>query len=380
MARGARSFAYGALAVVLAQALASRGLSPVAIGAVITTALLAGALSSASTGALVNRFGARTTFAASGIAMAAAGALLAGNPACIVAACLLGVVSPGGQDVGPFAAIEQVALAAGAGHVMRRLSWYNVAGATAFALGALGAAVLPYTGVLLCYALTGAIVVVVARSLPDVRVAAPPAPDVVQKTRFGVVERLASLFALDAFAGGFVVQAFVAYWFALRFGVGAETIGPLLFAANLLAAASYVLASRVAARIGLLRTMVFTHLPSNVLLCVIPFMPTFSLAAAVLLARFALSQMDVPTRQAYTLSLVPAHDRARAAGVTGAVRPAAASVAPVLTGIAFQFAGLGLPFVVAGGIKIVYDLLLLATFRNVSAVAGNSLVEITREA
>jgi predicted MFS family arabinose efflux permease len=126
-----------------------------------------------------------------------------------------------------------------------------------------------------------------------------------------------------------------------------------------------LLADRVAARIGLLNTMVFTHLPSNVLLVLVPFMPTFPLAAGVLLARFALSQMDVPTRQAYTLALVPPHDRARAAGVTAAVRPAAAAVAPMLTGIAFQFAALGLPFVFAGALKIVYDIVLLATFRHV---------------
>jgi predicted MFS family arabinose efflux permease len=185
--------------------------------------------------------------------------------------------------------------------------------------------------------------------------------------RFGIAERLAGLFAVDAFAGGLVVQAFVAYWFTLRFGVGPETIGPLFFGANLLAAASYLLADRVAARIGLLNTMVYTHLPSNVLLCLVPFMPSYPLAAAVLLARFALSQMDVPTRQAYTMSLVPPHDRARAAGVTAAVRPAAASIAPVLTGVALQFASLGVPFVLAGGIKIVYDVALLLTFRKASS-------------
>jgi MFS family permease len=379
LARAARSFAYGALAVVLAQMLALRGLSPAAIGAVITAALLAGALLSALTGRLVSRFGARTTFAASGIAMIVAAALLSGNAACIVVACLLGVVSPGGQDVGPFAAIEQVALAAEEHGATKRLSWYNVVGASAFAVGALGAAVLPYGGVLMAYAVAGAVVIVVAWRLPDVRVQRPPDTGIVRGARFGVVERLASLFALDAFAGGFVVQAFVAYWFALRFGVGADTIGPLLFAGNLLAAASYLVAERVAARIGLLRTMVFTHLPSNVLLCLVPFMPTFALAAAVLLARFALSQMDVPTRQAYTLSLVPVLDRARAAGVTAAVRPAAASVAPVLTGIAFQFAGLGLPFVLAGGIKIVYDLMLLATFRNVSIAPPQAAATVAPE-
>jgi predicted MFS family arabinose efflux permease len=246
----------------------------------------------------------------------------------------------------------------------RRLSVYNVVGASAIAFGALAAAVLPYRGVLLLYGAAGGVVMLVAFALSDDRsTLAEPART--NAPRFGIVERLAALFALDAFAGGFIVQAFIAYWFSVRFGVGAETIGPLLFGANLLAAASYVIAAHVAARIGLLNTMVFTHLPSNVLLCLLPFMPSLPLAAAVLLLRSALSQMDVPTRQAYTLSLVPPHDRARAAGVTAAVRPAAASIAPVLTGIAFQLAAAGIPFVLAGAIKIAYDLSLLATFRNV---------------
>jgi hypothetical protein len=294
-----------------------------------------------------------------------AAALLGGGVPAIVVACLLGVVSPGAQDVGPFAAIEQVVLGAGSGTVMRRLSWYNVVGAAALAVGALAAAILPIAGVLLLYGTAGAIVAVVAFGIPEISIAIAE-PTESRTAGFGIVERLAALFAVDAFAGGFVVQAFIAYWFGLRFGVGPEAIGPLLFGANILAAASYLLADRVASRVGLLNTMVFTHLPSNVLLCLVPFMPTFPLAAAVLLARFALSQMDVPTRQAYTLSLVPAHDRARAAGVTAAARPAAASIAPFLTGIAFQFAALGLPFVLAGGIKIAYDLALLATFRKAS--------------
>jgi hypothetical protein len=298
--------------------------------------------------------------------MIAAAALLAGGEPAIVCACLLGVVSPGGQDVGPFAAIEQVALAGESTGVAQRLSVYNVVGAVAIAFGALAAAVLSYHGVLLLYGAAGAVVVLVAVTMKEERVAVPAVARNAAP-RFGIVERLASLFALDAFAGGFIVQAFIAYWFSVRFGAGAQTIGPLLFGANLLAAASYLLAARVAARIGLLNTMVFTHLPSNVLLCALPFMPSFSLAAAVLLLRSALSQMDVPTRQAYTLSLVPPYDRARAAGVTAAVRPAAASIAPVLTGIAFQLAAAGLPFVLAGVIKIAYDLSLLATFRNVAA-------------
>jgi MFS family permease len=361
--RAFRSGAYGALAVVFAQALVVRGYSPLAIGSLVTLALLAGALASALTGRLVRTFGTRVTMAASGVAMIAAAALLAGNEPAVVIACLLGVVSPGAQDVGPFAAIEQLALSTDAPGATQRLSWYNLAGAAAIALGALAAAVVPFAGILVLYGTAGAVAFIVAWALPEVPIRIEPAAERHSKP-LGTLERLAALFALDAFAGGFVIQAFIAYWLTLRFGVGPETIGPLLFAANVLAALSYLAADRIAARIGLLNTMVFTHLPSNVLLMLVPFMPTFPLAAAVLLARFALSQMDVPTRQAYTLSLVPAHDRARAAGVTGAVRPAAASVAPVLTGFAFQFAALGLPFVLAGALKIGYDLALLATFRN----------------
>lgn len=360
--RAARSFAYGGLAVVLAGAMVQRGFSPVAIGALISVALATGALTSAATGTLASRFGMRTTLVAGGALMILAAALLAGPAWALALACALGVVSPGAQDVGPHAAIEQVALANESSSATRRLSWYNVVAASAVALGALAAAKLSYGGVLTAYAAAGAIAILAAPAIPNRHLTSPhEAPS--GEPRSGVVERLAALFALDAFAGGFVVQAFIAYWFGVRFGVGPNVVGPLLFAANALAALSFLLADRIAARIGLLRTMVFTHLPSNVLLCLVPLMPNLTSAATVLLARFALSQMDVPTRQAYTLALVPPHDRARAAGVTAAVRPAAAAVAPILTGVAFHLAAVGLPFIIAGGLKIVYDLTLLVTFR-----------------
>lgn len=371
ISRAARSFAYGTLAVVLAEGLRTRGLSAVAIGVVITVALLAGAVFSAASGALARRLGPRATLAASGIAMIVAAGLLAGGEVAIALGCLLGVVSPGGQDVGPSAAVEQVALAAEPGALTGRLSLYNLIGTGALALGALAAAVLPYAGALLIYGGAGAVVAVVAATLPPLAI--PPPRPVAGPRGFGVVERLSALFALDAFAGGLVVQAFIAYWFALRFGAGRELVGPLLFGCNVLAAASFLAADAVAKRVGLLNTMVFTHLPSNVLLCIVPFMPTFPLAAAVLLARFAISQMDVPTRQAYTLKLVPPHDRLRAAGLTAAVRPAAASLGPLLTGFAFHVAALGAPFVASGGLKIVYDLALLATFRHVGEAEERSL-------
>ena len=364
VSRAVRSFAYGALTVVFAHALSARGFSPIGIGAAISLALAAGAVTSALTGRFVRAIGTRATMAISGLAMVLAAALLAGGEPAVLAACLLGVVSPGAQDVGPFAAVEQAEIANDGDGTTHRLATYNVLGAAGVAFGALAAAVLTYPVVLGLYGFAGATAAIVAITLHDRE------QPVVQPIRehgapSRVVERLAALFAVDAFAGGFIVQAFVAYWFSTRFGVGPSVVGPLLFGANALAAASYVLAARVSSRFGLLNTMVFTHLPSNVLLCVLPFMPTLPSAAAVLLLRFALSQMDVPTRQAYTFALVAPHERARAAGITAAVRPAAASVAPLLSGVAFAFAASGLPFVLAGVIKSAYDLALLATFRNV---------------
>ncbi len=178
--------------------------------------------------------------------------------------------------------------------------------------------------------------------------------------------RLAGLFAVDAFAGGFVVQAFVAYWFHVRFGVAPAGLGAIFFGANLLAGVSALLATRLATRIGLLATMVVTHIPSNVLLLLVPLMPTLPLAIAMLLARFSISQMDVPTRQAYTMALVVPGERSAAAGVTGIARTVGAALSPLAAGPLYASAALaGIPFFLAGGLKIVYDLAVWRTFRRV---------------
>ena len=178
-----------------------------------------------------------------------------------------------------------------------------------------------------------------------------------------MVAKLAGLFALDAFAGGFVAQSIVVYWFSLRFGVGLAFLGPLFAVVSLLKAISYVLAVRLADRIGLVRTMVFTHLPSNVLLLLLPAMPTLGLAVVVLLLRHTLAQMDVPARASYVVAVVDPAERTAASGVTMVVRPVATAVSPVLAGIAIQLASSGAPFLLAGGLKIVYDLALYAGFR-----------------
>jgi predicted MFS family arabinose efflux permease len=178
-----------------------------------------------------------------------------------------------------------------------------------------------------------------------------------------IVHRLSSLFGLDAFAGGFVVQSFAAYWFHLRFGVDPATLGGIFFGANLFAGISALLAARLARRFGLVNTMVFTHLPSNIFLILVPLMPTLPLASLVLLLRFSISQMDVPTRQSYTMAVVPPEERSAAAGVTGVARTIGASIAPLFVGLMFARPALiNLPFFIAGSLKIAYDLLLYRSF------------------
>src|SRR5947199_6686917 len=178
-----------------------------------------------------------------------------------------------------------------------------------------------------------------------------------------VVLSLSALFSVDAFGGGFVIQSFAAYWFYLRFGVDPGTLGAIFFWANIFAGISALLASRLAARFGLINTMVGTHLPSNVLLILVPVMPTLPLAIAVLLVRFSISQMDVPTRQSYIMAVVVEGERSAAAGITGVARTLGAAISPLFVGFMFARPGLvNLPFFLAGTLKITYDLLLYRGF------------------
>jgi MFS family permease len=178
-----------------------------------------------------------------------------------------------------------------------------------------------------------------------------------------IVLKLSALFTLDSFAGGFVIQSFAAYWFYLRYGVNPGTLGAIFFWANMFAGISALFASQLASRIGLVRTMVVTHLPSNILLILVPLMPTLGLAIAVLLARFSISQMDVPTRQSYTMAVVKPEERSAAAGITGIARTTGAAISPLFAGLLFARPSLiNMPFFLAGGLKIIYDLLLYRAF------------------
>src|SRR5215468_5600099 len=231
-----------------------------------------------------------------------------------------------------------------------------------------------YRVVVIAYAVLGVVLAFLFLRLTTVAEVPGPQEKAVRslKTFFGighshhVVLKLSSLFALDSFAGGFVIQSFAAYWFYLRFGVNPGTLGAIFFWANVLAGISALLASRLASRIGLVRTMVITHLPSNVLLILVPLMPTLGLAVAVLLVRFSICQMDVPTRQSYTMAVVSPEERSAAGGITGVARTAGAAISPIFAGFLFSRPALiNLPFFIAGTIKIVYDLVLYLEFTSV---------------
>jgi predicted MFS family arabinose efflux permease len=219
-------------------------------------------------------------------------------------------------------------------------------------------------GAFLLYASLGAIVLAIYRRLPrtpEPQPRAPPVPPLAQSRQ--IVFNLAALFSLDAFAGGFVVQSLLALWLFERFGLSLATAGMIFFWTGLLSAFSYVAAARIADRIGLVNTMVFTHLPSNVCLVVVAFAPSLWVAVTLLLLRSALSQMDVPTRTSYVMALVSPDERPAAASMTAVPRSLAAAVSPMLSGAMLAASSFGWPLILAGGLKIAYDLLLLMLFR-----------------
>ena len=384
--RAVRMFGYGLISVVLVLYLAAIGLSGGEIGIVLALTLLGDAAISLWLTTHADRVGRRRVLLAGALLMVAAAAAFAAStwlPLLVVAATV-GVISPSGNEVGPFLAVEQAALTQVTPDTDRTtlFAWFNLVGSFATAGGALAGGALAggliaagfaaadgYRLVIVAYAFVG-LALGGLFSLVSPGVEVPRAPDVSISRRLGLhrsqrtVAHLSILFGLDAFGGGFVVQSLVAYWFHLRFGADPALIGAVLFAANLLAGISALVAGRIAARIGLIETMVVTHLPSNVLLILVPLMPTLPLAAAVLLARFSISQMDVPTRQSYTMAVVDPDERSAAAGITGIARSVGASVSPLLAAPLVGVAGLAsLPFVLAGSVKIAYDLLLWRSFR-----------------
>lgn len=389
--RGLRMFAYGLTSVVLVLHLAAAGIPQSRIGLLLSLTLLGDTAISLLLTTRADRWGRRRTLLVGAVLMLVAAAAFAASTSflLLLLAATVGVLSPSGNEVGPFLAVEQAALSQQIEPARRTsvFAWYQLAGSLATAAGSLcggalvqtlqGAGYSPlqsYRGVSVGYGLVGLLLVGMFLRLSPV-VEAPrrergdaPAPRAVlglHRSR-GIVWRLSGLFALDAFAGGLVVQSYVAWWFHTRFGASPVALGGIFFGANVLAGFSALSAAAIARRIGLVNTMVATHLPSNVLLALVPLMPTLPLAVAVLFLRFSISQMDVPTRQSYTMAVVEPDERSAAAGVTGTVRTVGAALAPLLAGPLYAAAALAsLPFVLSGALKIVYDLLLWRSFRAV---------------
>jgi MFS family permease len=400
LARALRGAADGFASLVLVEYLRDLGFSPLAIGALVSATLLGSAALTLAVGLAGARLRERAVLFGACALMLCTGIGLAGftafAPLLIVA--FAGTLNPSDGDVSVFLPTEQALLAdtvAGSERVAL-FARYNLAGALAGGLGSLAAG-LPVLlaaafgvprgdalrAALVLYGLTALPIAWLYTGLPhpsDLRSAAPRAPDGLRAAHAesratraplsrsrAVVLHLTALFALDSFGGGFVVRSMLALWLFQRFGFGIQAAGNVFFASSLLAGFSQLLSARLAARIGLVPTMVYTHLPANALLVLAAFMPNAPLAVTFLLLRMAFSSMDVPARQSYVMAIVPPEERAAAASVTNVPRSLASALAPSLSGALLALSSFGWPLVVGGSLKIAYDLLLLAQFRNVPA-------------
>lgn len=385
--RSSRMFAYGLLSVVLVIYLAELGLQEWEIGLLLTLTLVGDTAISLLLTTSADRFGRRRTLIVGSILMVLAGIVFVstGNLVLLLVAATIGVISPSGNEIGPFLSVEQAALSQIVSDEKRTgvFAWYNLVGSFSTALGAFAGGLIveasqrfgligeaAFRPVLWAYACIGLILIGGFAFLTSaVEAQRENRPTSKTKTLLGlhesqqIVFKLSLLFGLDAFGGGFVIQSVIAYWFYVRFQLDPAILGTIFLVANLLAGVSALAAGWLARRIGLVNTMVFTHLPSNVLLILVPMMPNLYWAVGLLLLRFSISQMDVPTRQAYTMAVVHPDERSAAAGITAVARSVGASISPMLAILLVGSSGLmSTPFFLAGGLKIVYDLLLYRAF------------------
>jgi predicted MFS family arabinose efflux permease len=392
-----RALLYGFGSVLIGSSLAKAGYSDAKVGLVFTALLAGFAVTSVAVGTVGDRLGRRRLYAGLFLVMAAAGTVFALTrwlPALIIAA-LTGTISVEANESGPITSLEQAmipqATRTASGRI-RAFARYNAVAYLAGSLGALAAggpdffrrffpAVPASQRFLLAYPVIGVACTFLASRLSPLM---ESGEELTAKRRFPLVKHkkrvagLAGLFAIDSFGGGFVVNSFIVFWFQRKFGASTETLGLLFFVAGLLQSGSSIAAGRLAARIGLLNTMVFTHLPSNILLMLVPFMPNLALAITMLLARFAISQMDVPARQAYVVSVVDPSERTAAASYTNTARYVVRPAGPALGGYLMQTISRSAPFVAGGALKIIYDLTLLATFRRVRESGPSGPTEVAR--
>ena len=385
-----RMFAYGSISVVLILYLSEIGLNDYQIGLLLTLTLIGDFIVSLWITTHADFLGRRIMLIAGAVLMIIGGLvfLLTKDYLILVAAAIIGVISPSGKEIGPFLSIEQAGLTQllESKNFVKVFAWYNLAGSFAAALGSLSAGWLSellqavefnkensYKAILAFYVFAGILLSIIFYYLSANIELAEGTEKELKGKMLGlhkskkVVIKLSTLFALDSFAGGLIIQSIIAYWFFLRFDAEIGTLGTIFFGVNIIAGISALFAVQISKKIGLLNTMVFTHLPSNILLIIIPLMPSLESAVILLLLRFSISQMDVPTRQAYTMGVVSPDERSAASGITTITRSIGASISPSLSGIFLANPFLiNFPFFIAGGLKIIYDLWLYFSLRKIS--------------
>ncbi len=391
-ARILRTFAYGFLSVILAIYLRLIGLSDPAIGFVLTATLANSIVFTVIASFYADRIGRRKMLILYGALMSIAGAIffVGGNFVSLIISALIGTINVTGSETGAFLSIEQALLPQTVTDVKKRntiFALYNMAGTFAMSLGTLLSG-LPsllqqhygltqvdsIKPLFLLYSALGVATIVIYLFLSS-KIEAPssssnyvskPLTKTLSPNSKRIVGKLSGLFAIDSFAGGFVIQSLVSFWFYTRFGVELATLSYIFSVAGVLTALSFLAAAKIADRIGLINTMVFTHIPSNLLLIMVGFAPSLPLAIGFYLTRMALSQMDVPTRQSYIVGVVNEDERTTAAGITNISRNISQAISPSVTGTILQLLpAMSAPFVIGGALKIVYDLALYFSFRNV---------------
>ncbi len=391
LAKAIRTLAFGAISVILALFLLERGFTTAEVGALFSATLLEDALITVMAARLCSRFGMRVILFLSCALIVCGGIVLAISEAkwILAIAVVCGIVSPAGYEGGPFAALEQTIISQASDklRMTRAFSLYNLVGFAGAAVGALIAGLLvtmmkpaptiqAYQGIFLLYSCGGVVLALLyalvqvqqfdrasdAQRLPSLSNRISDKSDVESRR---LINRLAALLSIDALGGGFIVQSFLTLWFFQRYHVDATFLGPVYFWCNVIAALSFLFAPYVVRKLGLLNTMVVTHLPCSLALCLMPFLPSAGMAAGLLLLRSAFSSMDIPVRQTFTMLIVPEQQRAFAAGMTTSARAIAQGIAPSITGVLMQSVASGTPLILAGVLKSIYDLSLYYSFKNV---------------
>ena len=392
-ARMVRTFSYGFLSIILAIYLKQIGFDDILIGVILSVTLLNSVFFTLFASFYADRIGRRKILFIYAVLMSGAGTifLFTDNYVALIIAALIGTINATGSETGAFLSIEQAILPQTIKKVKKRntlFAFYNMGGTFAMSAGILLSGVPQllqeigwsqiesFKPLFAAYVIAGLLVAILYVLLSkDVEVKnknklpakGSPLKQLSPKSR-SIVGKLSLLFSLDSFAGGFVIQSIISFWFFTRFGIDLTTLSIVFAVAGVLTAFSYIIATKIADKIGLINTMVFTHIPANVLLVLLAFAPTFPIALGLHLARMTLSQMDVPTRQSYIVAVVDEDERTVAAGITNTSRNVAQAISPSITGVIIQSLWLSAPFVIGGMLKIVYDVGIYFSFRKIKPI------------